>query len=152
MLSYSLINNHPDLAQLIWHHEQSSPEWFRSSGAVWHKTFADFETFWKACIVYGLFDADKLLATVYIEEIQPAVLNVHVSVVEKCEERDLVRFFQSLVRQYAMEGAEVIVGWMTANNRGLRRVAEKAGFSDTGLRMAYGQTRGKVINWIQMRA
>ena len=152
-LSYRLINNRSDLTRLIWDREELAPRHFQDASAVWHPTFESFETFWRECReVVGLLDDDKLLAAVYIEYITPVQVNVHVSVIEKVKEDDLVRFFKSLIRQHAIEGVEVITGWMTTTNRGLRRVAKAAGFYETQLRMIYGQSKGRPIEWIQMRA
>jgi RimJ/RimL family protein N-acetyltransferase len=154
MLTYRLINNRlKHLCQIVWDAEQESPAWFRTSGQVWHPTFATFEAFWNDTEKYGLFDDERLLAVVYIEDIGPGMLNVHCSVLDpKTAERHLIAFFQSLVRKKAVyEGATTIVGWLLDKNRGLRRVIEKAGFYPTGLTMRYGQYRGRVLKWVQVR-
>jgi RimJ/RimL family protein N-acetyltransferase len=153
MLTYRLINNRPDLCKQVWDNEDNAPEWYRVAGSVWHPTFAVFEAFWNDTEKYGLFDYESLIAVIYIEDISPGVLNAHVSVLDpKVADRHLIGFIQSLIRKKAMyEGAVTIVGWILDRNRGMRRVAEKAGFYPTGLTMRYGQSRGKVLNWVQMR-
>jgi len=152
MLTYKTINDRADLRELVWLTEQTAPEWFKAANSLWHPTPESFETFWNNCTVHGLMDGDDLKAIVFIEHLAPASINVHVSVIEKVEERDLVRFFASLVRLYALEGVTVITGWIVGKNRGLLRVAKQASFEPTGLVMKYGTFRQKPLEWIQVRA
>ena len=150
-LTYRLIDNAH--AETIWTTEQSAPRWFRDAGAAWVATFDEYvELLWTDGEVWGLFDQDNLVAAVFIESIAPTHINVHVSVIGEVKPDELVRFFVSLKNQKAIEGVTVIVGWLLGKNRGLLRVAEKAGFSVTGLRMLYGVSRSRPMEWIQVRA
>lgn len=157
MLTYKLINNRPDLTQLIWDAEQKAPQFFRDASAVWHPTFADFEAFWQKCEIYGLFDvsgkiADVLLACIYIEHIAPFAINVHISVIDKLPEADLVRFFVSVKNKKIIEGVTEITGWILKQNKGMRRTGEAAGFMPNGCVMRYGKVGKSVGVWLQYRA
>jgi hypothetical protein len=157
MLTYHLINNRPDLTRLIWNREQKAPQFFRDASAVWHPTFADFEAFWQRCEIYGLFDvsgkiADVLLACIYIEHLDPFAINVHISVVDKVPEADLVRFFVSVKNKKAIEGITEITGWILKQNKGMRRTGEAAGFRQNGVTMIYGVSKNRPLVWLQYRA
>lgn len=154
MLTYHLINNRPDLTRLIWQREQKAPQFFRDASAVWHKTFADFEAFWQKCEIYGLFetDDDRLLSVIYIEHIAPFAINVHISVVDKLPEADLVRFFVSAKNKKAIEGITEITGWILKQNKGMRRTGEAAGFRPNGATMIYGVSKNRPLVWLQYRA
>ena len=152
MLTYRLINNRPDLTRLIWDAEQKAPQFFRDASAVWHKTFADFEAFWQRCEIYGLSDDDRLLSVIYIEHIGPFAINVHISVVDKVPEVDLVRFFVSVKNKKAIEGITEITGWILKQNKGMRRTGEAAGFAFNGCRMIYGVSKNRPLVWLQYRA
>lgn len=160
-LSYHIINDRLDLRKLIWEREQAAPEWFKAASSVWHPTFESYCEFWDACEVYGLFRLrttdngqrtieEKFLACVYIEYLAERDINVHISVVEKCEERELVKFFRSLANHKAERGVVSITGWILAKNRPMRRVGEKAGFLPTGLVMSYGEHKDRVLEWVQV--
>lgn len=153
MLTYRKINDEPAFARHIWNIEETAPRWYRDA---WHKTYEDFEAFWLACDeIYGLFDDERLIAAVYLEYLNPEhlILNIHVSVASKARRpSDLVRFFQSLKNEKAMAGVTLMVGWLLKRNRGMLKVARLAGFEPTGLEMSYGSARGKVQEWIQVRA
>lgn len=137
---------------MIWKIEQSYPEWWRNASAVWTPTFESFMDFWRNCgEIWGLFEDEKLLACLYVEFITPSETNVHVSVLEKIEPVQLVRFFKSLLKHKQAEGVRVVNGWIAKQNRKLLQIGAEAGFQPTGLKMSYGACKGKVITWIQVR-
>lgn len=152
MLTYKLINNRPDLCSLIWDREQKAPQFFRDASAVWTPTFESFVEFWERHEIYGLFDDDRLLAAIFIEMIAPHHANVHISVIDKLPEADLVRFFISVKNKKVIEGITEITGFILAQNRGMLRTGKAAGFEPTGLVMKYGQSRQKILHWVHVRA
>jgi hypothetical protein len=153
MLTYAQIDsNH---ARVVWNAEQGNPRWFKDAAAVWIETdtLEDFEAFWDRCReVYGLFDDAKLLAVVFLDYVTDYSIEIHVSVIGDVAEDDLVRFFRSLKNQKATEGVTIMVGWMLARNRPMLRIGEAAGFKQTGLKADCGESRGKVLRWLQVRA
>ena len=153
-LSYRNIKPDEQYAEQIWNVEQTAPQWFRDASSVWHKSFDAFLNFWRSNCgeIFGLFDGEELRAVVYLEFLSAIQFNVHVSIVGRVAENDLVRWFESLKRQKAIEGYTIMQGWLVARNRGLIRIAEKAGFLRAGCKMDYGECRWKVIRWVQVRA
>jgi len=153
-LSYRNIKPDEQYADQIWKVEQGYPEWFRSASEVGHKDFDAYLAFWRINCdeIYGLFNNDSLVAVVYLELLSETQLDIHISVIAKVEEPELVRWFESLKRLKAIDGFEVMTGWLMSRNRGLIRIAEKAGFYRTGLVQDFGCHRGRPIRWIQVRA
>jgi hypothetical protein len=153
MLHYREIRDEEGYADQVWKAEESAPRWFRDAAHVWTPDFDRFIAFWRNCgEIYGLFDDDRLLAMVYIEYRTLLVVNIHVSVIAKVPEGELERFFVSLMRKKAQEGVQVMTGWVLAKNRGLLRVARNAGFKPNGLKMTFGASNGRALEWIQVRA
>lgn len=154
MLTYRNIKPDEQYAEQIWKVEQGFPEWYRDASRAWHANFDEFLSFWRTNCneIDGLFDDDILVAAVYLEFLSGIQLNIHVSVLTRVPEPDLVRWFESLKRQKAIDGFTVMTGWLMERNRGMLRVAAKAGFDPTGCTMDYGQSRGKILRWIQVRA
>ncbi len=153
MLTYKLINNRPDLARLIWDREQAGPQWWRDASRTWTPTFESFKQLWADCReIYGLFDDERLLAVIYIAYLGPASINVHISVIDKLPEADLVRFFVSVKNKKVIEGITEITGWILKQNKGMRRTGEAAGFAFNGCRMIYGVSKNRPLVWLQYRA
>lgn len=141
--------------RLICEREKLGPRWFVDASAVWTPTDEKFEEFWNNCReIYGLFetDGDKLLAAVYFEYLKPDVANVHVSIIDKVPLHEVVRFFCSLKATKRSHGVRIFTGWVLERNHFLAKMGRAAGFVPTGLKMDYGQSRGRVLRWIQVAA
>lgn len=150
MLTYRDIKNETDRAAEIWQAEQNLPRWFRDASRAWTPDFESFEKFWSECTeIYGLFRAERLLACVYLE-IDGSSVNIHVSVIEKTDESDLVRFFKSLVTKKRLEHIIHMRAWILAKNRFLLKIAREVGFVETGLKMRFGSSNGRVLSWHQV--
>lgn len=152
MLTYRNIKPEEHWAGTIFLAELKAPQWFKDASAVWHPDIGSFMDFWRGCgEIWGLFQGDDLAACVYLEFLSPVQVNIHISVLAKVPEKDMIRFFVSLKDQKARDGIEIMTGWLLDRNRGLRRIATEAGFLPTGLVMDYGQSKGKVLKWVQVR-
>lgn len=152
MLTYREIRNEEQYAKEIWDIEEAGPQWFTDASHVWTPDFDAFMAFWRNCgEIWGLFDDDRLMALVYLEFRSPTAVNIHISAIRKLEEAELVRFYKSLVRKKALDGVTVMTAWLLKKNRPLRRVGAAAGFLPTGLRMTFGASRGRALEWIQVR-
>ncbi len=152
MLAYRRIETNKKLARQIWLAEESAPRWFMSASHVWTPDYKSFLKFWSKCReIYGLFENDVLISAVYFEFLSEHSVNLHVSVVEKCDQKKLVRFFKSLKILQEQNGVKSFEGWMLDKNKGLRKLGNEAGFYETGLKMCYGNDGKRVFNWVQVR-
>ncbi len=153
MLTYRQIESEIDFARKIYDSEMQAPRWFRDAFKVWIKSFDEYLIFWKNCAeIYGLFDDERLLCAVYLEHKSEAYLEIHISVVASCPNKELVRYFASLRRLKRAEGFTAQVGWLASRNRQMLAVAEDAGFHKTGLKMSCGHTGRTVFTWAQVAA
>jgi hypothetical protein len=155
MLTYRPIQNNLEFAETVWQFEESLPEWWREHNHAWTPDYESYLKFWKEDCreIYGLFRGDTLLSCIYIEFLTDISTNVHISVISKdVSENDLVRFFISVKQHKINEGVRYIEGWIAARNKRMLELGEAAGFRPTGLKMDYGQSRGKSLRWIQVRA
>lgn len=152
MKTYRQIQNEIEFAHQIWEKEESFPEWFKAASYTWTPDYESFLSFWNNCgEIYGLFDNDELIAVVYLEFLTKQSVNVHVSVVGKAEAKILERFFRSLLKLKTSDGIKQVSGWIAKQNRALIKIADNAGFKPTGLKMLFGECKGKVITWIEVR-
>lgn len=152
MLNYYHLPNNPTLAREVWNAERDVPRWLKRSSDLWTPTFEAFYGLWKRCEKYGLYDNESLAAVVYLELLTDKMLNIHISVIRKVPERDLIRFFESLKVEKAQDGYEIMMGWLLEQNRPMMRVAKKSGFEKTGLVRIEGSIGGRACRWAQMRA
>ena len=151
MLRYKEIKRDARFAAAIWSKENELPRWFRCASHCWTPDFESFKEFWSGCAeIYGLFDRSELVAVVYLElgELQHSV-NIHISVIAKINNSDLIRFFRTLVLQKRADGITDFRAWIFKRNFSLREIAKRTGFRETGLAMSYGQSHGKVLNWLE---
>lgn len=152
MLTYRQIETEPKFRKAIWRTERSAPEWFRDSQAVWTPTYRSFVGFWKDCReIWGLFDDEKLAAVVYLGFYDERSVNIHISVLTKLPEEEIVRFFSSLTRHKDEQGVVNRTAWILAKNRFLLRIAQMSGYRSTGLKLDYGAARGRVLRWVEVR-
>lgn len=152
MLTYRQIETETRFRKQIWRTEQAAPTWFRDSQAVWTPTYRSFVAFWRDCReIWGLFDDEKLAAVVYLAFYDDLSFNIHVSVVAKLPEEEIVRFFRSLTRHQTEQGVWSKTAWILKKNRFLMSIAEKSGYRKTGLAMDYGAARGRVLRWVELR-
>ena len=152
MLTYRRIETEKAFIKQIWDAEQGFPQWWRDASSVWCPTYESFELFWGECgEIHGLFDGERLVACVYLEKLTTGVLNVHISVLEKTSNDDLVRFFSSLRRLKTIEGAPHTTGWVLGRNKYLLNLVKQAGYMPTGLKMSYGASHGKALQWLEVR-
>lgn len=135
----------------VWSIEQTLPEVFRDASRAWTPDIESWREFWGRCEVWGLFDGDELGACVYLEPLGPRAVNIHISVLKKCPQTELVRFFRSLTAHKAGEGLVSRTAWILERNRALLRIAELTGYEPTGLKMDFGASRGRLLRWVQFR-
>ncbi len=141
-----------EIARRVYSLEKNAPRWFVESQSVWVTGEDEFIEFWKNCAeIFGLFENDELKTLLYIEHKTPEIIEVHVSSVGKTDTNNIVRFFRSLARLKRSEGVKVIRGWILSKNRPMIAVAQMAGFYKTGLRMSFGQAKGKVLRWVEVQ-
>lgn len=153
MLTYRRIDHEKDhRAEAVWNAEELFPAWYRDASHAWTPDLEAFREFWdRNAEIWGLFDGERLVAIVYLEQQGPRSVNIHVSILERVDEAEIVRFFRSLT---AHKGEEDIIdrtAWILKRNRALVRIAEAAGYVPTGLKLDYGASHGRLLRWVQFR-
>jgi hypothetical protein len=149
MPTYRLIDE--SYAQHVWDIESTLPRWFTDCRQTWTPDFASYLEWWRRCReIYGLFEGEDLLAAVMLEYL-PADVNLHVSVLVRIPESQIIRFFASVKRQKWQDGVKISTCWAYEKNRKLIRIAEAVGYRRTGLRCDQGSARGRVQRWVQLR-
>lgn len=124
------------ILESYWQVEQQSPRWFQESSGAWERK--DELSFCAKC--HSIYEIQGK-ALVYIEKVGHNA-EIHFSIKEKIEISDLVALKFELLREF-----DVLFGWILRQNRGMRKVAEQIGFRYDGLRMFYGSSHGKVLEW-----
>lgn len=152
-MKYRQIQSEPHFAETIWQLEETFPQVFRDASKAWTPTYESFLIFWQNCgEIWGLFDdANNLLAVVYLEFHTDFAVNIHVSVLKRVDSNLIVRFFQSLTRQKYIDGVTDFRAWILEKNRALVKIAHETNYHQTGLKMRFGQSRGKVLNWLEFK-
>lgn len=156
MNTYRRIEAEPRFAEYVWNAEQRMPEWFKAASRAWTPTLVSFVEFWKGCDnIFGLFPDDRpdeLLAVIYVETLEvPEAINVHVSVLSEVPHAEIGRFFRSVKALKSAQGVRRMHGWPPRRGKGLLTIAQAAGFEETGLKRLYGNYRGKVLEWVELR-
>lgn len=152
-MHYRPIKPNLKYAAQIWQTEETFPRFFRDASKVWHKDFAAFLEFWENCgEIYGLFgDDENLISVVYLETLADHAVNIHVSVLEKCDTEIIIKFFASLVRQKRSEGVTDMQTFILDKNRHLKRIALQTGFRESGLVMRFGESHGRILKWLEFK-
>lgn len=148
------IQNEKHYAKEIWRFEMSLPRIFRDANFSWTPNYKSFRKFWNSCgEIWGLIDETRgcLLSCIYLEFERPDSINIHLSVLENIGPADLARFFSALRSHKQSEGVWNMQAWVLSKNRSLREIIKISGFVESGLRMDFGASRGKVLNWVEYR-
>jgi hypothetical protein len=136
---YETRNRH--LFKKFWMDEKEHmPRWFvdgtNSKKVTWQE-FQDFcHSMWR---IYSIDDK----ALVYFEKIRNHA-NVHFSLLrgEKIDTEPLISIRDEIIRD-----VNLIFGWSGTHNRGLCKMLEAVGFQYDGLKMLFGESHGRVLEW-----
>lgn len=139
-----------ELAPQIWRYEQgpSMPRIFRDASKIWTRDLAAFVRFIEGCSdVFGFYEGERFVGCVYFEPMAENVVHVHFSAVGKPDKEAFVAACLDLRDKYFARGVRIIRGWVLRRNHALRRIIDGVGLRSTGLKMDYGDSRGKVLTW-----
>ena len=126
-----------------WHAEQSFPQWFKSANDVWTMTEDEFIGFCEQC--WKIYELDNT-ALIYVEKIGEHA-NIHCSILRDADVDVLVASLVD-VRIELLKQFKMVFGFVVRQNKGLRRICEKMGMKQNGVKMLHGEFHGKVIEWL----
>lgn len=132
-----------DLLREAWDWRDDAPRWFQESLAIDKESWDDFVSGSKDEWHYGIF-SDGLMAVVRLIQSSPRVFNIHLSARRKTDFEVLLTAGKS-IRDYLFDkGVLGFYGYLPTVNRGVSKLYEELGFTDTGIRVFKGQIRGRV--------
>lgn len=131
----------------IWRAEERYPRWFRET--IWSGSEDALRKFLEESHeIYGLFDADGLVACVYVEKPQePDAIWIHLSIVRRVDPQWFIEQASQLRNYLFRRGIFRIRGWVLRQNRGLCEILRGIGFLETGISMRFGEIRGRILTW-----
>ena len=135
------------LAEIV-EKEKVFPVFLRNSYGVWQKEDA-VQYFQNCHHLLGIFDQEKIIGLVYFEQITPLALNVHFDVERGYSIKELLPVL-SEIRDFEFLGnVQTIMTFILKKNRAIRYLIEQIGFTPTFLKMRYGNSHSKTLEWQQ---
>lgn len=120
-----------------WQNERTFPRYFQDGEEVW-KTNGE-EEFNEFCAqMYGIYEVGNVL--IYVEPNG----NIHFSKL-RGKEIDLDGLLK--LKQELLERFECLYAWINKRDWGLKRLAERCGFTFSLTEMRRGSSHGKVMVW-----
>ncbi len=113
------------------------PLWFSDGANSKHVTWEEFKAFCDG--MWKIYEIDDAL--VYVENIEGNA-NVHFSLLRGGKVGDL-----SGIRDEIHKDFPLIFAWVGKHNRGLRKLMEGLGFKWDGLKMYWGKSHGRMLEW-----
>lgn len=121
----------------FWLEERDNmPRHFRDSSDSWRVTWDEFKDFCDNRRVYHIGDA-----LIYIEP-QGDVGQIHFSILRGSEIPDFTALRDELLTEF-----QVLYGWISPRNRGLRRTVQGLGFHYDGFKLWQHYSYGRVLEW-----
>lgn len=124
----------------FWQDEATLPQWFQDGSNAWGCSWEDFKEFANNCERIYLINDNALI---YVENIDGQA-NVHISLLRgtTINIQDLKDIKADIHQTYPF-----IFGWVGRHNRGLKRMVTECGLQPNGLKMFYGKSHGRVMEW-----
>lgn len=128
--------------------ESEFPIWYKDAGCIWTATLDEALAFYDRCTLYGLFEEGEFVGLIYMEQIPPNHLNIHLDL--KRGVRIGPEIIEKVRDSEFRKGIRTGQVWVLRRNRAIRAVLKLAGFVETGLSMRQGESHGKVLKWDQL--
>lgn len=140
-----LLDSEKDRDVLVeaWNWRESAPKWFRESLEIFKESKEEYLEAAPRELHFGVFAENEATAVIRLVEEKPWVFCIHLSARRKTD-FNLVLEAGLALRDYLFsQGVQSFYGWLPTVNRGVSKLYESLGFSDTGIRVFKGTIRGK---------
>lgn len=127
---------------------ETSPSWFQECLEIWKESLEDYLESSVNELHYGVWHEGQFIAAIrLVPDQMDFVYNLHLNV-KKGTDPEVLYVASCTLRDFLFsQGRIYIYGYLPTFNRGISKLYECLGFTDTGIRIFKGMVRGKLVEW-----